>query len=192
MNEINKNLRIDEKSQSLAEVEITYKNKVKTSEMPEIKSSSDAFQQFLKLFDSGRIAHSEEFIILCLNRANKVMGWFRVSSGGISGTVIDIRIILQVALNTNASSLIVAHNHPSGNLKPSESDLQITRKIKDALQLFDIKLLDHLIISPDESYLSMCDEGKVFEDWDVNLEATEAYQAERMTREEKKVTKKTA
>lgn len=148
-----------EKSLTLAEVEISYKTKVKTSEMPMVKTSRDAFIEFLKVFNPGRIAHSEEMLILCLNRANRILGWFRVSSGGISGTVTDVRVILQVALNTNTSSLIVAHNHPSGNIQPSEPDIQITKKLKNALEMLDIKLLDHIIITPEENYLSMLDEG---------------------------------
>lgn len=159
MKNVAKNNQNIEKSLSLAELEIIYKTKVKTSEMPIITNSKDAFNEFIKIFNPSRIAHSEEMLILCLNRSNRVLGWFRVSSGGISGTVVDIRVILQVALNTNSSSVIVAHNHPSGNTRPSDADTEITKRIKNALEMVDIKLLDHLIITPDENYLSMQDEG---------------------------------
>ena len=147
-----------EKSLSLAELEIIYKTKVKTSEMPIITNSKDAFNEFIKIFNPSRIAHSEEMLILCLNRSNRVLGWFRVSSGGISGTVVDIRVILQVALNTNSSSVIVAHNHPSGNRKPSAQDIDLTRKVKEGGKVLDISILDHLIITTD-GYYSFADEG---------------------------------
>ena len=86
---------------------------------------------------------------------------FAVSKGGISGTVTDVRMVLQVAIKTNASALIIAHNHPSGNLNPSESDTRITQKIKESANLMDIQLLDHLIVSPDMTYYSMVDEANI-------------------------------
>ena len=100
----------------------------------------------------------EEFFCLFLNRANKVIKIEQISKGGISGTVTDVRIILKNAILYTASGLIVAHNHPSGNLNPSESDTRITKKIKEAGNLMDIQLLDHLIIS-NEDYYSFADNG---------------------------------
>ena len=90
---------------------------------------------------------------------NAVLGILSVSKGGISGTVTDIRIIFQSALKSNASGIIVCHNHPSGNMYPSESDRKITQKIKEAGNLMDIQLLDHLIILPIEGFYSFADEG---------------------------------
>jgi DNA repair protein RadC len=95
-----------------------------------------------------------------LNRANKVLGKFKVSQGGLSGTVIDTRIILKKALDNLASSIIVCHNHPSGNNKPSDADVKITEKLKKAAAMLEIKLLDHLIIA-DKSYFSFADEGMI-------------------------------
>jgi DNA repair protein RadC len=95
---------------------------------------------------------------MLLNRANKVLGIAQISQGGISGTVTDVRIILQYALKANASGIILCHNHPSGNTEPSESDLRITSKLKDAALVNDINLLDHLIITS-EGYYSMADMG---------------------------------
>jgi DNA repair protein RadC len=94
-----------------------------------------------------------------MNRSNSVLGIMAVSKGGLSGTVTDVRLIFQGAIKANASGIIVCHNHPSGNLKPSESDTKITRKIKEAGNLMDIQLLDHLILTMDGSYYSFADNG---------------------------------
>jgi DNA repair protein RadC len=98
----------------------------------------------------------EEFKMLLLNRSNVALGIMDVSKGGITGTVTDVRIIMQAAIKANASGIIVCHNHPLGNLNPSESDIKITKKIKDAYNLLDIQLLDHLIIIS-EDYFSYAD-----------------------------------
>ena len=95
-----------------------------------------------------------------LNRANHVLGYLLVSKGGISGTVVDVRIIMQAALRSNSSSIILCHNHPSGNTQPSREDIKVTEKVKDAAKLLDISLLDHLILTS-EKYLSMADEGLI-------------------------------
>jgi DNA repair protein RadC len=99
----------------------------------------------------------EEFWILLLNRSNKVIDRKKISQGGITGTVTDIRMILKLAIDQLATSLILCHNHPSGNLQPSEADLSITRRIKESAALMDISLLDHLIIAG-KSYFSLADE----------------------------------
>jgi len=98
--------------------------------LPRISSSQQAYEHLVGIF-SNRIDHIEQFLVLFLNRANKAIGYSRISIGGISGTVVDPKVIFQVALKGNVSSLILAHNHPSGNLQPSESDLRLTRKLKD-------------------------------------------------------------
>jgi DNA repair protein RadC len=125
------------------------------SEKPKVTSSRDAYE-FIHSYISD-IMH-EEFWVLFLNRSNKIIDKFKLSQGGISGTVIDVRLILKKALELLASALIVCHNHPSGNIHPSENDKRITDKIKMAAEQMDIKLLDHLIIG-DNSYLSFSDEG---------------------------------
>ncbi len=113
---------------------------------------------FIENWNPDTLDYVEEFKILLMNRANAVLGLMAISKGGISGTVTDVRIILQAALKSNASGLIVCHNHPSGNLNPSESDTKITKKIKEAGNIMDIQLLDHLIIS-NEDYYSFADQG---------------------------------
>src|SRR4051794_15271284 len=141
-----------------SEVELIYKSKIKASERPTIQSSKDAYQVLLNSWDEGKIEYVEQFVILLLNRANKVLGVYKVSSGGVTGTVADPKQIFTAALKCNACSLILSHNHPSGNLKPSRQDEELTRKIKEAGSFLDIKVLDHLIIT-NESYYSFADEG---------------------------------
>jgi DNA repair protein RadC len=122
-----------------------------------VKSSKTVFHLFYPLL--GDLEY-EEFWLLMLNRANRVLGRFKVSQGGLSGTVIDTRIILKKALDNLASSIIVCHNHPSGNNEPSDADVRITEKLKKAAEMLEIKLLDHLIIA-DKSYFSFADEGLI-------------------------------
>ena len=122
---------------------------------PKIKCSQDAWKLLEGLLSD--LQH-EEFWILLLNRSNQVIDQKRISSGGISGTVTDVRMILNAAVERLASGIILAHNHPSGNLSPSEADLKITKKIKEAAQMLDLSLLDHLIVS-DQGYLSMADDN---------------------------------
>jgi DNA repair protein RadC len=124
-------------------------------EVPQIKCSKDVADIFQPLLSD--LAH-EEFWILYLNRSNKVIDRIKLSQGGISGTVTDVRIVMKRAIECLASGIIVCHNHPSGNLNPSESDSKITQKIKEAGNLMDIQLLDHLIIS-DKDYYSFADNG---------------------------------
>jgi DNA repair protein RadC len=100
----------------------------------------------------------EVFAVVFLNRANKINHFEIVSEGGMTGTVADPRIILKKALDNDAVSLILCHNHPSGSLKPSRADEELTHKIKEAAKYFDIKVLDHLIVS-DDGYYSFADEG---------------------------------
>jgi len=127
-----------------------------TEKIP-VKSSETVFSIFHPLL--GDLDH-EEFWLLMLNRANKVLGRFKVSQGGLSGTVIDTRIILKKALDNLASSIIVCHNHPSGNNQPSDADVKITEKLKKAAEMLEIKMLDHVIIA-DKSYFSFADEGLI-------------------------------
>ncbi|RPI44126.1 MAG: DNA repair protein RadC [Bacteroidetes bacterium] len=122
-----------------------------------VKSSHTVFNLFHPML--GDLDH-EEFWLLMLNRANRVVGRYKVSQGGLAGTVIDTRIIMKKALDNLASSIIVCHNHPSGNKQPSDADIKITEKLKNAAEMLEIKLLDHVIIA-DKSYFSFADEGLV-------------------------------
>lgn len=122
---------------------------------PKIRCSRDAYQL---LEENLADLDHEEFWILLLNRANQLILKKRISQGGISGTVTDVRLILRAAVEVLASGLILAHNHPSGNLSPSEADLKITQKIKDAARMMELSLLDHLIIS-EQGYTSLADDN---------------------------------
>jgi DNA repair protein RadC len=147
--------------QTIAEVSLIYKSQIKASERPKVSCSKDAYDLFIQSWNPDTMEHVEEFKMLLLNRSNAVLGILSVSRGGISGTVTDVRIIMQAAIKANASGIIVCHNHPSGNLNPSETDSKITAKIKDAGNLMDIQLLDHIIIIPDGEYYSYADNGKL-------------------------------
>jgi len=144
----------------VAEVELIYRSKVPPSQRRRITCSKDARDVFTENWNPDTIGYYEEFKVLLLNRSNAVLGILSASRGGISGTVTDVRIILQAALKSNASGLIVCHNHPSGNLNPSESDTKITHKLRDAGNLMDIQLLDHIIING-EDYYSFADNGLI-------------------------------
>ncbi|HHV00367.1 MAG TPA: DNA repair protein RadC [Bacteroidales bacterium] len=122
---------------------------------PQIRSSADVFSIFSPLMED--LSH-EEFWILFLNRANRVTGRMKISQGGVSGTVTDVRIVMKKAIETLASGLIICHNHPSGNTSPSDSDIRITLKIKEAGALMDIQLLDHIIVAG-KDYYSFADNG---------------------------------
>lgn len=141
---------------NLAEIEIKYSTRVKPSEMDKIVTSNEAYEILKKIYPN--LEHREYFYMLCLNRNNKVLGYSLISMGGLSSTVVDVRIIFQTALKASACSIILSHNHPSGNLTPSEADKDINKKIKEAGRLLDIPVLDHLILTP-ETFLSFADEG---------------------------------
>jgi len=122
----------------VAEVELIYKSKVKASNRPVIRTSKDCYQVLLKAWDENKIEFVEQFKVMFLNRANKVLGIYDVSTGGISGTVADPRVIFIAALKTNCSSIVISHNHPSGNLIPSRQDEELTHKLKHGGQLLEI------------------------------------------------------
>jgi len=142
---------------NIAEIEISYKYNICFAEREKITSSNCAYQIGLE-YSREHLEHYESFNIIFLNNSNQVLGVSQISKGGITGTLCDIRILFQSLLKANAVAFIVYHNHPSGTLRPSEADKALTKKIKDAGEFLDIKLLDHLIITPD-SFYSFADEG---------------------------------
>lgn len=144
----------------VAEVELVYKTKVKASERPKVNSSKDIYNILRQVWDENKIDMLEEFKVIFLNRANRVTGVYDASSGGITGTVADPRLILAAAIKSLSVSIVLSHNHPSGNLKPSRADEELTLKIKEAASYHDIKVLDHIIISS-EGYYSFADEGLI-------------------------------
>ena len=141
----------------LSEIKISYQPKIKSSDRLKITGSKDAAKAFRQVW-SHPLELKECFYALYLNRSNLVLGYLLVSVGGISGTVVDVRNVLQTALKANACSIVLAHNHPSGNLEPSDADKKITRQLKEAAAIMEAPVVDHLIITQ-SSYFSFADEG---------------------------------
>ncbi|HBX62215.1 JAB domain-containing protein [Empedobacter sp.] len=140
----------------VSEIKISYMNEV--DEKIKVMGSSEVYQVLKANWDLDTIELQEEFKILLLNQGNQVLGIKSMFKGGINTCSIDVRLIMGMALKANASALVITHNHPSGNLNASESDKRITSKIKECCELFDIRLLDHIIMVKN-SYLSFADEG---------------------------------
>jgi DNA repair protein RadC len=149
--------------QNVNEIDVVYKRKIncKLQERPCILTSSDTYDILMNYWDKNKIELLEEAKILFLNRANRVLHIMSLSQGGMCGTVMDPAIALGVALKIAAKSIILAHNHPSGSLRPSSQDEEITHKIKTAAKYFDIRVLDHLIVTLD-GYFSFADEGMMY------------------------------
>ena len=141
----------------VSEIEVSYRPCI--GRKPIIISGLDAYNELINFFPAETIALQETFVVMYLNRANRVIGVYPMSKGGITGTVVDIRLLMSVALKVAATSIILAHNHPSGNLKPSVQDKELTKKIQDACKYFDISVTDHLIISHAGEYYSFADNG---------------------------------
>lgn len=132
----------------------------KPTELPcnKISSSRHAYNMLCDNWDMD-MAVRESFVAMYLNMQNQVIGLSTISKGGVAGTVVDVRLIFATALKCLASGIIVAHNHPSGNLSPSAADRNLTKKIKQGGELLDVKLLDHVILTPEGDYFSFTDEG---------------------------------
>lgn len=114
-----------------------------------------------RIFDEETIGYKESFKVLLLNQANRLIGYTTISEGGLTSTVVDIRVVMQTVLVSNATTIVLAHNHPSGNTRPSGQDDSLTRKIRSACELMDIRLLDHIIVTPFGDYYSYSDSGRL-------------------------------
>ena len=141
------------------EIKISYKERIPASFWQQINSSKDAANLLFETWNKDTIALQECFKVILLNNSNKVKGIYQISQGGITGTLVDIRILFAVILKSLSVGIILTHNHPSGKLKASQCDKQITNKIKKAAELFDVKLLDHVIVTPNGNYYSFADEN---------------------------------
>lgn len=141
----------------IKEIEIFYKSDTLKADRNKISSSVDAYAIFLKSYEP-KIEYQEVFSVMFLNNNNEVLGIQTISTGSITGTLVDVRLIFQTALKAHATGIILCHNHPSGQLKASNADKNITAKIKKGSEFLDIKLLDHLIITR-ENYLSFADDN---------------------------------
>lgn len=143
----------------VAEIEVSYIPS-RVGDAIRVSSSHECFEVFMDFWNLKTIQYRETFCAMYLNRAKRVIGIHEHSVGGSSSTVVDVKQLLGVALVANASCIIIAHNHPSGILKPSQADIDLTMKVKEACQFMELTLLDHLIIN-DHTYYSFADEGTI-------------------------------
>lgn len=143
----------------MSEVKLVYNTKIRLSDSPQIRSSKDAADILWSNW-SDDLELLETFNVLFLNRASRVKGMLTVSKGGVSGTVVDAKLVFAAALKVMASSVILAHNHPSGNKNPSQADISLTHKLVKAGEALDILVLDHIILT-NEGYYSFGDEGRI-------------------------------
>lgn len=146
---------------NIAEVRVTYQAKTNETDHPLVNSSEKAERVFRQIWDEETIEFFEEAFLLLVDNNACVMGWYKVSQGGMTGTVVDPRIVFATALKGRANAIILAHNHPSGKLKPSQADLRLTERLFAAGQALNLPLLDHLILAPDGGYFSFADEGLI-------------------------------
>ena len=142
----------------VSEVQLIYRSLIPPSQRPRITRSEDLHRILSAHWDRDKIEFVEQFKVVYLNMANRVLAINDLSTGGLSGTVADVRVIFAAALKLNATAIVICHNHPSGNLQPSNHDKTLTQKIKQAGELLNITLFDHIIIGI-EGYLSFAEEG---------------------------------
>jgi DNA repair protein RadC len=141
---------------TIPEITVSYKDDVKPSQRFKVEYSAD-IAKILAIAYKDCMLHHEEFQVLFLNNGNRVLGISNIAKGGTNGVFVDLKFILQTALKVSASSLIISHNHPSGNMKATDDDLELTKKVKTGCEAVGIKLLDHVIMT-EESYYSFSDE----------------------------------
>lgn len=145
---------------AIPEIKLTYTPKIKAKDRIQVLTSKKAAELAREIIGGlGYLDHREVFIILLLNRKGMVLGWHLVSIGSQAMTIVDTKIVFQVALAAHAWQIIGAHNHPSGICTPSEEDIRLTKKLSDAGKMLDLKLVDHIIVCSDEKYYSFADEG---------------------------------
>ena len=140
-------------SPHMAEVRLVYQTKGQLPSQPVLDTPDQACQYLMSIWDLDTLELYEEFAIVMLNNSLKVLGWYKVSSGGKNATIVDISHVVCAAVLSNAHSIVLAHNHPSNNSKPSSADIRLTRRISEALQNIGIQLSDHIILT-NEGYYS--------------------------------------
>ena len=145
--------------EDVPEIKIRY-NKSRKGFLGKVTNSKDSFEFLKKVFDSRTLQVQESIVVLYLNRANQILGYYKHSIGGITGTVADPRIIFATTVASASSGIILSHNHPSGNLTPSQADIDITRKIKEVGKLLEVQLLDHVIVTK-AGYFSFAVDGLI-------------------------------
>ena len=144
----------------VSEIQVSYQPKFKVSECPKVSSSREAYRVLISNWDIQRIYFQEQFYVLMLNMSGRVIGIALISTGGKAATIADPKIIFSIALKVQATSIILAHNHPSENLKPSQADLNLTRRMVEAGKMLELPVIDHLIVTADRFY-SFGDEGLI-------------------------------
>lgn len=154
-------LQIQNDLSKVAEIKISYLPKFKACERPRVTSSKEGFGVMFNCWNKHTISFQEEFKILLLNHYGRVLGFYQIGTGGMAGVVVDAKLIFSAALKACASSIMLFHNHPSGNRRPSTEDIRITSRLVEVGKLLDLPVLDHLIITPDQGYFSFADEGLI-------------------------------
>jgi len=142
----------------VTEVELIYRNKVPASQRPLIQCSSDAYKILIKNWDLNRIELLEQFKIVLLDRRNACIGISEISTGGMTECIADPRIVFSTALKARAAYIILSHNHPSGNMKPSKQDFALTERMITGGRIVGVEVIEHMIVAP-ETYYSFADEG---------------------------------
>lgn len=144
---------------TINEIKISYKGGYKASSWHKVSNSREGAKLLYNSWDKDTIGIHETFKIALLNNNNMVKGIYQISQGGITGTMVDLRLLFAVILKSLSVAIILSHNHPSGILKPSTEDIKLTNKIKKAAELFNVRVLDHIILIPNGEYYSFADEG---------------------------------
>ena len=147
-----------ERSPRLAEIRAVYKSRTKARERKQIRHPKDVENYLRAVWNRGTLELTEDFLIVCLNGNHQAIGWVKVSSGGFNSAMVDPRIVFAVALQTAATAIILAHNHPSGNTEPSEEDKAMTRRLVEAGRLLHLMVIDHVILTK-ESAFSFAENG---------------------------------
>jgi len=141
----------------VAEISVSYRPAI--ANKPIIKCALDAYVVLREFFTPETIQVNEQFLVMYLNKANRVLGVYPAFVGGITSSIVDLRLILSIALKTLATSVVLCHNHPSGSLSPSKQDIDVTQRIKEAAKYLDIVVQDHLIVTFEQKYFSFADDG---------------------------------
>ncbi len=141
------------------EIKVSYSSGIPPAHWQKISNSQEAYNVLYEYWDKNTIELQESFSVVLMNNSHNVKDIYQLSQGGISGTIVDLRLLFAVVLKTLSVSIILSHNHPSGNLKASKADIELTKKIKNAAAFFDINVVDHLILIPHGGYLSFADNG---------------------------------
>ncbi len=156
MEKVNQLINLNE----VAEITVAYRPKVNSSTRPKVVCTRQAYELLFNFWDQDSLEFVEHFQVMLLNRGNRVLGICTISKGGTAGTVVDPKLVFATALKANAASVILSHNHPSGNLNPSEQDRRLTKRLVEIGRVMDLHVLDHIILTKD-GYFSFADEGEL-------------------------------